>query len=383
MWDYPGARLNRQALLELMHLEAEGELVKHFEWWTISLEAAIPRFWVQLNDLTQAYFRQNSETFPDVSSWINWSSHLNAHDRMRFALHSLAIMRPLIGQPPSPLRLLLSFDNSPNSDQHQQQRMDSVEDPCQAGISCRPTRHYQRRRGCPGETCCEAPEVAPQSLWRHHYPKQPLDSPPTTLCGVVRSSAGVLDLSTGINPFPRQKIHQENDQPPGRGLFLRSAFYFGATLGFVLAPHGHCSTKVRPSFLFFFFFLFIDLDLQSREAIEGGSLMSAGDLAHYYPVDAKSTCLVHPTITRNYQEIKRGSYVATTQGRWHILTTYHMGPHIIAMAKELKFTRIDPISELPMVKEDSETCFVDLQGFLYKFSVSPIGGELLVSHEEK
>ena len=160
MWDYPGARLNRQALLELMHLEAEGELVKHFEWWTISLEAAIPRFWAQLNDLTQAYFRQNSETFPDVSSWINWSSHLNAHDRMRFALHSLAIMRPLIGQPPSPLRLLLSFDNSPNSDQHQQQRMDSVEDPCQAGISCRPTRHYQRRRGCPGETCCEAPEVA-------------------------------------------------------------------------------------------------------------------------------------------------------------------------------------------------------------------------------
>jgi hypothetical protein len=38
MWKFPGFALERQLLVEVMHLQAEGELVKHFEKWAAVLE---------------------------------------------------------------------------------------------------------------------------------------------------------------------------------------------------------------------------------------------------------------------------------------------------------------------------------------------------------
>jgi hypothetical protein len=81
LWKYPGAALNRQALLELMHLEAEGLLHKHFSKFTTHLEDTHPNFWVRLNEETKAYFGfactqgESFGRFSCVSSLVHSITH--------------------------------------------------------------------------------------------------------------------------------------------------------------------------------------------------------------------------------------------------------------------------------------------------------------------
>jgi len=96
LWKYPGALVHRQSLLELMHLEAEGDLLKHFKEFSLFLESNVQSFWTRLNTATKEYFKAQGDSFPDTSSWQAWGSRLNAYDRLRFCLHSRAILRSLI-----------------------------------------------------------------------------------------------------------------------------------------------------------------------------------------------------------------------------------------------------------------------------------------------
>jgi len=79
-----------------MHLEAEGDLLKHFKEFSLFLESNVQSFWTRLNTATKEYFKAQGDSFPDTSSWQAWGSRLNAYDRLRFCLHSRAILRSLI-----------------------------------------------------------------------------------------------------------------------------------------------------------------------------------------------------------------------------------------------------------------------------------------------
>jgi len=123
LWQFPGAMLQKQLLLEWMHLQAEGELVKHFTRFSRVLEqyrvstlcwlcvfsppflsvfscfpvSNQPNFWADLQVATKNYFLEVMGTpFQDVSSWRSWSSGLNAADRLKFCLHSVSILKSLI-----------------------------------------------------------------------------------------------------------------------------------------------------------------------------------------------------------------------------------------------------------------------------------------------
>lgn len=55
-----------------------------------------PSFWTKLSSATKRYFSSQKQTFEDISSWEKWRWHLNAADRLRFFVHSLEIMGPLV-----------------------------------------------------------------------------------------------------------------------------------------------------------------------------------------------------------------------------------------------------------------------------------------------
>jgi len=96
LWDFPGAQLNKQLLLDLMHCEIEGEIDKHFLKLAAKLETTHTDFWAKLDKSVKDYFLLQQLTFPPLNSINQWKNHLNAADRLKFTLHSIYLLKPFI-----------------------------------------------------------------------------------------------------------------------------------------------------------------------------------------------------------------------------------------------------------------------------------------------
>jgi hypothetical protein len=98
MWNYPGAELNKQMLVDIMHSEAEGEISKHFLLLSNFLISEGVDFYKVLNINCKSYFNSHDIVFPDISSEDKWNDHLNAADRLKFFLHSVAILEEIVSE---------------------------------------------------------------------------------------------------------------------------------------------------------------------------------------------------------------------------------------------------------------------------------------------
>ena len=94
--------LDSQIRLELMHNECQGELKKH--WWYFSKilsqslykKCNVNQFWSKVCTLAQSFpYSDPSFTIPSFTSHSNWSHQLSAHAK-HFCLSSVVFLYPLV-----------------------------------------------------------------------------------------------------------------------------------------------------------------------------------------------------------------------------------------------------------------------------------------------
>lgn len=105
--DWPGANIHRQLLMELLHIEAEGSVIRHFErfmdkflapkWSELHHDKG--NIYIKIDSHCREYFKRNyMDPLPYSRDFNHWKFAFSGENKLRFFIHCPTFIAPFIDE---------------------------------------------------------------------------------------------------------------------------------------------------------------------------------------------------------------------------------------------------------------------------------------------